>query len=56
MADGAFKFEDCLLKHYVRKNAWLPMCKQRLKSLKASFERNGINDVFAISPFAPSER
>lgn len=39
MNEGAFKFEDCLLKHYIRKNAWLPMCKQRLAALQKLIRR-----------------
>lgn len=31
---GIFKFEDCLLKHHVRTNAWLPLCKNRLKAIR----------------------
>ena len=34
MADGAFKYEDCLLKHHVRTHAWLPLCKRRLKTIR----------------------
>lgn len=29
MVEGAFKFEDDLLKHHVRTNGWLPRCKHR---------------------------
>lgn len=32
--DGAFKYEECLLKHHVRTHAWLPLCKSRLKSIR----------------------
>jgi hypothetical protein len=39
MADGEFKFEDCLLKHYIRKRAWLPACKQRFRNLQDSFRK-----------------
>lgn len=42
MAEGDFKFENCLLKHYVRLEGWLPICKRRSKSVKeqiASAER-----------------
>lgn len=35
MADGAFKFENCPLKHYVRKEGWLPLCKERAGLIKA---------------------
>jgi hypothetical protein len=35
MADG-FAFEDCLLKHYIRKNVWLPYCRERLKKIRAA--------------------
>lgn len=33
-ADDGFRFEDCLLKHHVRRNGWLPLCQQRLKKLR----------------------
>jgi hypothetical protein len=33
MADG-FAFENCLLKHYIRKEVWLPKCKRRLNVIK----------------------
>lgn len=35
MADG-FAFEDCLLKHYIRKDVWLPYCRERLKKIRAA--------------------
>jgi hypothetical protein len=34
MADGSFKFEDDLLKHYVRVNGWLPACKYRVSAMR----------------------
>ena len=34
MSDGAFSFEDCLMKHHIRKNAWLPLCKHRLDVIR----------------------
>jgi hypothetical protein len=36
MVEGSFKYEDDLLKHYVRKEAWLPLCKKRLDRIKRS--------------------
>jgi len=30
-----FLFEDCLLKHYIRKEVWLPVCRERLKSIRS---------------------
>jgi len=36
MAAGEFQFEDCLLKHYVRRDVWLPECKSRLKEIRSS--------------------
>lgn len=36
MANGIFEFEDCLLKHHVRTQGWLPSCKKRLKELKSN--------------------
>lgn len=35
MPNGAFKFENCLLKHFVRKEGWLPECRNRAKQVKA---------------------
>jgi hypothetical protein len=34
MLKGAFAFEDCLLKHYIRSKLWLPLCKERLQKLR----------------------
>lgn len=31
---GPFKYEDDLLKHYVRVNGWLPLCRERREQLK----------------------
>src|SRR5260370_13449713 len=33
MPDGLFEFEDCLLKHHVRTNGWLPVCKSRRQQI-----------------------
>ena len=38
MSDG-FAFEDCLLKHYIRKEVWLPFCRDRLKKIRASTKK-----------------
>jgi hypothetical protein len=35
MPDGMFEFEDCLLKHHVRKDGWLPVCKSRRQHINA---------------------
>lgn len=35
-----FVFEDCLLKHYIRKEVWLPFCRQRLRKIRASASKN----------------
>ena len=29
-----FKFENCLLKHHIRVNGWLPLCKKRLDLIR----------------------
>ena len=34
MSDGTFAFEDCLLKHYVRHDVWLPHCKKQLLTIR----------------------
>jgi hypothetical protein len=39
MADGAFHYEDCLLKHHIRKNVWLPLCLGRRDWLKRHAEQ-----------------
>jgi hypothetical protein len=39
MADG-FAFEDCLLKHYIRKEVWLPFCRDRLRKIRAAAPKN----------------
>jgi hypothetical protein len=32
--DGTFAFEDCPLKHYIRKEVWLPHSRERLKAIR----------------------
>jgi hypothetical protein len=39
MTDG-FAFEECLLKHYIRKEVWLPFCRDRLRKIRAAAPRN----------------
>jgi len=34
MEEGLFKYEDCPLKHHIRKEAWLPLCKNRKRLLR----------------------
>src|SRR6266851_4521137 len=34
MVPGAFKYENDLLKHYVRVRGWLPLCAERQRRLK----------------------
>lgn len=34
MIEGLFKYENDLLKHHVRTEGWLPICKKRLKSIR----------------------
>jgi hypothetical protein len=34
MSDGIFQFEDCLLKHYIRRDVWLPQCRERRNSIR----------------------
>jgi len=36
MANGVFRYEDDLLKHYIRTTAWLPLCKSRLAAVRAA--------------------
>lgn len=40
MAVGEFKYEDDLLKHYVREEAWLPLCKKELTRIHSEAEKN----------------
>src|SRR5437762_14312234 len=39
MANGVFKYEDDLLKHYIRTTAWLPLCRERLTTIRAEAMR-----------------
>ncbi len=39
MSDGGFKFANCLLKHFVRTDGWLPVCKKRRREVNAIRER-----------------
>lgn len=34
-----FAFEDCLLKHYIRKEVWVPFCRERLKKIRAAAKK-----------------
>jgi hypothetical protein len=34
MGEGEFQFEDCLLKHFIRRDVWLPHCRDRLKKIR----------------------
>src|SRR5258707_6003205 len=36
MSPGFFTFENCLLKHFVRTDGWLPVCRKRLRSIRAT--------------------
>lgn len=35
MVDGLFKYEDDLLKHHIRTDGWLPVCRNRLDLIRA---------------------
>jgi hypothetical protein len=35
-----FSFEDCLLKHYIRKEVWLPFCRERLHAIRKASPKN----------------
>lgn len=35
-----FAFEDCLLKHYIRKEVWLPFCRERLRKIRAAVPKS----------------
>src|SRR5882757_4362207 len=39
MPEGAFAFEDCLLNHHIRPQAWLPLCRERLRLLRAGLPK-----------------
>ncbi|HEV7681921.1 MAG TPA: hypothetical protein VGO68_07360 [Pyrinomonadaceae bacterium] len=39
MANGVFKYEDDLLKHFIRTTAWLPLCQNRLATVRAGAPR-----------------
>ena len=36
MDNGLFRYEDCLRKHYIRTEGWLPLCKNRKHIVKSS--------------------
>jgi hypothetical protein len=36
MASGLFRYEDCLRKHHIRTQCWLPLCKNRKQIVKSS--------------------
>lgn len=36
MPAGVFLFEECLLKHFIRKEVWLPLCRKQLKIVNKS--------------------
>src|SRR4030042_5736292 len=36
MGTGFFRYEDCLLKHHIRTQVWLPICKNRKKFVKSA--------------------
>ncbi len=40
MEAGGFQFEDCLLKHFIRREVWLPKCRAQLKVLKSETNKS----------------
>src|SRR5579859_2799215 len=36
MDNGLFRYEDCLRKHYIRTEGWLPLCKNRKQIVRSS--------------------
>lgn len=40
--DGIFAYEDCLLKHHVRTQAWLPLCRNRLEAIRKNASKTNL--------------
>jgi hypothetical protein len=42
---GTFKYEDDLLKHFIRTDGWLPLCKQRRKKIRYKKTAKNLRDL-----------
>src|ERR1700722_7437800 len=42
---GTFKYEKCLLKHFIRTNGWLPLCRQRRKAIRSKVKAKNQRDL-----------
>lgn len=40
--ESTFKYEDCLLKHHIRYNSWLPLCKMKLAEIREVYANKKI--------------
>ena len=42
---GTFKYERDLLKHFIRTDGWLPLCRQRRKTIRSKVRARNIRDL-----------
>jgi hypothetical protein len=42
---GTFKYEKCLLKHFIRTEGWLPLCRQRRRKIRYKVTAKNLRDL-----------
>jgi hypothetical protein len=42
---GTFKYEKCLLKHFIRTEGWLPLCRQRRRKIRYNVTAKNLRDL-----------